>query len=251
MRIRCISDIITVLALLQRGRHDIEINALLEPLIGSIARLLCSASCRLIFERVTTEHPNQLSVEQAAFLSSCLNYADGYKASLRVQIQRDIRSSLLPMFASWMTTPTLFFQQWHNSIRTLVRSCSWTMIERISLTEDESNLNQFETDDCRLLDAYVTMLTCLLEMPSSSYDDITLTLVHSLYLFTLMPAWIPFIKSHQLRNLLLQYAQSSDENIVLDAYRCRASTMTEEDIKVLQNAYTIANVFLKYFRHFG
>jgi hypothetical protein len=221
VRVRCISDMITVLALLQRGRHDIQINPLLEALIESISRFLCSASCRLIFKRVTTKNLNQLSIEQAGFISSCLNYADGYKANLRDQIQLDIRSSLLPMFASWMTSQTLFFQQWHHSIRILVRNCSWTMIERIRSTGDESNLNQFKIDYCRLLDTCITMLTCLLEMSSSSDDDddIILILVHSLYLFTLRPAWIPFIKSHQLTNPLVQYAQSSNEDIVLDAYR--------------------------------
>jgi len=247
LRISCISDMISALALLQRGRHDIQSDLLLGSLLTNISIFLCSTSCRLIFERVTTENPTQLYIEQVRLLSSCLNYVDGYKANRRNQVQRDIRQSLFPIFASWMVTQSSSFQQWHDSIKTLVRSCSWTMHERVDMNGDQLNLQQFKTECCQLLDSYISMLTSLLETSSSSCDDIKYTLIHSLYLFTLTSAWIPFIKDYGLTNLLVQYAQSSDENIVLDAYRCLSKIMTDEDIKTLHNADTIASVFLQYF----
>lgn len=214
---------------------------------------VCSSVYQETFEKLVQEMPANITSQQSMLLFSYPNYINWYEGDRRDEIIERIRHTHLKWFNKFLGehyTGQPPYIQWASYIHDLMLHTT-NILFRMDLgdviTTDETR------NDCRqIADTITRILTGINQSNPDTIDQNALPLVRLLlvilFYFTLDSDLVIYLKSLQLVNLMndLLRTSNNDDEIHLQAYRLLAVIMAETDIKQLQNANRIAQVFITF-----
>jgi hypothetical protein len=227
-----------------QARVQIQNDPLLKPLLNAIVKCVCSSFFADIFKQIT--ELKELNEAQTLLLDTCTDYFSWYGGNRRDEFCIVIRTALLSPFTQWLLNHVSSFRQWSKVTINAVKKLGNIILD-FDMQQEMICSKEVYDDCCKIIDSFVSILSSLSNSTTDeSNTDLTGIVMLQLYLLTLDQNLLSYIKNQQLAPILLKLVNVVNEYVQFNAYRILASILTEQDIKVLANPSTIANVFLTF-----
>ena len=244
-QIVAIDNMIRAIHYLEKGRIDIQNEAMIYTLLNTIIKCICSNYFIDMFEQAV--QLEKFDEGQTFLLDTCTDYICWHKDNRYNEICTSIRTALLNTFVTWLQNHFPLFQQWTKMSIKVMGQLYITLING-NARDDETYSQQDHENYCTMIDIFLTILDTIMESNSMNESLIALIriLTQGLYSLTMTNDIRSYIKNKQMIPLLLNLINIEDEMTQFHVYRILASIMTEKDIKTLHNSNTIAYVFLTF-----
>lgn len=227
-----------------QDRIQIQNDPSLAALLNAILKCLCSPFFINIFKQIT--ECKELNEAQTLLLSTCLDCFSWYGGEYREKFLSVMRTALLSSFTQWLLAHASTFRQWSMITIKAMKKLGDIILD-FDVEHGVQCSEEVYDDCCKVIDSFVFILSSLSnETTSESNIALIRTVVMQLYLLTLNPTILSYIKSQKLPPILLKLSNIANEWIRFNVYRILALILTERDIKELANPSMIAKVFVAF-----
>jgi len=248
-QIKSLDNIFRAIQRLERSRLDNKIDPLLITLFDNIVKCICSSSFIEMFMHSTTQENDDAG--QKFLLHTCTDYIYSHPTDQQhKQSLIDIRQSLLRPFSQWLAQQSTSFHLWNNRITAILRQLCFILTLSIQLNRyanlDKETLHYY----CQLIDSFVNILSSIIQIENPVNNKLAQslmgTLTPNLYTMILSNQLEKYIKGKHITSLILNLADTENDEIQLNAFRILSLIITEQDTKNDSNSMNIANLFIKF-----